>query len=864
MTTMRGLHLIFLLLIGTMLFGQNIQHHDRSAAAVRVQPQSIKIDGKLDDPGWQKATAYDSFTQRDPRDGKEPSYPTSFRIAYDAEYLYVGVYAVDPEPDKIKAILTRRDDYTESDWVYVSLDSYNDNRTAFEFGLNAAGVRHDLRRYDDNSADFDWDAVWDGAVQIQNAGWSAEFRIPFRELRFNSSQNMEWGLQVYREFPRNNNELDVWNYWSKDDPGFVSQYGTLTGLSNIESTRPLYISPYVVGQSDISDKIRTMDHPNSYDLSSNIGADVRYTFSSGLTMNATVNPDFGQVEADPADFNLTAFETYFAEKRPFFKEGGNIMTFSMGFGDGDAQNNSLYYSRRIGEKPAKILAAGKLTGKTENGLSVGVMDATTADNFSVLGSNSNLKSQQPLTNYFLSRLQKDYRDGQTTIGGILTAANRSLNAQTKDYLHSAAYTGGLDFENEFHDGTYTVQGAVAWSDVQGSPEAITRTQMSPARYFQRPDAAYLSVDSSATSLAGYATKLILGKISGHWQGAVGILNYSPGFEVNDLGYLQQVDNVQQFTWISYRDWEPTRFFQEYQINFNQWATWNYAPQLKNVGGNVNMHATLHNNWDVGMGINRNLPGLNTTELRGGPAIAAPSNWSHWGYVDTDSRKDVYSETSWSLFISTDNVYQYQLSSGLVFRPRQNIQFLVEPGYTQLIDTWSWLGKAHDQNDKTHYLFSGLDQKTLSLTLRADYTIMPNLSIQYYAQPYITAGNYHDPIETADVKAQDFDERFKSLANYEVTQNETSDQYEYDVTGDGNPDYFSQRAPRNNFNFKQFRSNLVIRWEYSSGSVMYLVWSQGYTDIEQQGQFQLGRDFNTLFSAPSDNVLLLKVSYLVNV
>ncbi len=864
MKSMKYLYTFFLLLIGATLLGQNLKLRNRAAEAVRVNPQSITIDGKLDDPGWRTATAYDSFTQRDPRDGTEPTYPTSFRIAYDGEYLYVAVNAIDAEPDKIKAILTRRDEYTESDWVYVSLDSYNDNRTAFEFGLNAAGVRHDLRRYDDTSADFDWDAVWDGAVQIHNAGWSAEFRIPFRELRFNSSPDMQWGLQVYREFPRNDNELDVWNYWSKDENGFVSKYGKLVGLSDVESTRPLYVSPYVVGQSNISDKIKTMDHPKAYDLSSNIGADVRYTFSNGLTMNATVNPDFGQVEADPADFNLTAFETYFAEKRPFFKEGSNIMTFSLGFGDGDAQNNSMYYSRRIGSQSANILGAGKLTGKTDNGLSVGVMDATTANNFSVFGSNTNLNTNQPLTNYFLGRLQKDYRDGQTTVGGIFTATNRDLNSATRDYLHSAAYTGGLDFENQFHDRAYLIQGALAFSNVQGSPEAITQTQMSSARYFQRPDANYVSVDSAATSLSGYATKLILAKISGHWQGALGLLNYSPGFDINDLGYLQQVDNIQQFTWISYREWEPTRFFQEYQINFNQWATWDYAPQLKSKGGNVNAHATLLNNWDVGTGLNHNFHGLNTTELRGGPAIAAPSNWSWWGYVDTDSRKNLYSETSWSYFVNADKVYQYELSTGVVFRPRQNLQCLIEPGYTQLIDTWAWIGKAFDQSNTTHYLFSGLDQKVLSLTLRADFTLMPNLSIQYYAQPYITAGKYHDFIETADVKAQDFNKRFTSLKNYSVSQNQSTDQYEYDVTGDGNPNYYSTTAPRTDFNYKQFRSNLVIRWEYSSGSTLYLVWSQGYTEYEHQGQFHLSRDFNTLFSAPSDNVLLLKVSYLLNV
>ncbi|MEJ2050274.1 MAG: carbohydrate binding family 9 domain-containing protein, partial [Calditrichota bacterium] len=280
---------------------------NRTAEATRVTNNAISIDGKLDEVVWMQAQAYDHFTDRDPVDGAEPSYPTVFRVAYDDQNLYVGIRAFDSEPAKIKRFLTRRDEYTHSDWLYVSIDSYNDNRTAFEFGLNAAGVKHDLRRYDDENADYDWDAVWDGAVNIDQEGWTAEFKIPFRELRFTGSDDMEWGFQIYREFPRNNNELMVWNYWSKDESGFVSNYGTLAGLNNIETSNPLYVSPYVVGQSNISSELRNEVHPSNYELMSHLGGDVRYSFSNGLTFNATMNPDFGQVEADPADYNLTNF-----------------------------------------------------------------------------------------------------------------------------------------------------------------------------------------------------------------------------------------------------------------------------------------------------------------------------------------------------------------------------------------------------------------------------------------------------------------------------------------------------------------------------------------------------------------------------
>ncbi|MBC8402918.1 MAG: hypothetical protein H8E14_15640 [Candidatus Marinimicrobia bacterium] len=235
--------------------------------------------------------------------------------------------------------------------MYVSIDSYNDNRTAFEFGLNAAGVKHDIRRYDDNNMDENWDAIWDGNAEINHQGWSAEWRIPFRELRFTSAKEMEWGLEVYRELPRFNNELSVWSYWSQSDEGFVSQYGSLKGLQGIKAQRPLYIIPYVANQTDISDNLVTPIHEENYDSFFNLGGDVRYSSPFGLTLNASLNPDFGQVEADPADYNLTEFETYFAEKRPFFMEGANILRFPLGFGDGDLQSNSLFYSRRIGRTP---------------------------------------------------------------------------------------------------------------------------------------------------------------------------------------------------------------------------------------------------------------------------------------------------------------------------------------------------------------------------------------------------------------------------------------------------------------------------------------------------------------------------------
>lgn len=854
---------------------------DRTAQATRVINNAIHIDGKLDEAAWPQAQGYDHFTDRSPVDGAEPTFPTVFRVAYDDENLYVGIRAFDSEPDKIKRYLTRRDEYTNSDWLYISIDSYNDHRTAFEFGLNAAGVKHDLRRYDDENADYDWDAVWDGAVHIDQDGWTAEFKIPFRELRFTGSDDMNWGFQVYREFPRNKNELMVWNYWSKDESGFVSNYGTLTGLKNIETSNPLYVSPYVVGQSNISSELRNEVHPSNYELMSHLGGDARYSFANGLTFNATMNPDFGQVEADPADYNLTNFETYFAEKRPFFMEGGNILNFSLGVGDGGLASNSLFYSRRIGRAPqispdpengdyismkepsaTKILSAAKLTGKTKQGLSVGVMDAVTSREQADIIYGKDLTQTQvvePLTNYFLARLQQDYRNGQTSLGGVLTGTNRRLTHTGITSMRSGAYTGGLDLNHEFFDRKYVIQAALAFSYVEGSKEAITATQTSSARYYQRPDANYVQVDSNATSLSGLGEKLVIGKFGGgHWRWMTGVVGSTPGFEINDLGYMPRVDRHTQFFWVQYREWQPKGILNEYFINFNQYSNWTNAPQMIDNGGNVNAHLTFTNNWRIGGGLSYDFSGWDISALRGGPAIRIDPRTYLWTYLNTDRSKNLGFSVQNNLETAKDiRTQSYSLS--VLFRPRHNLQISLGPGFNKSNDSWAWVDKMEGTDGQMRYIFSDMQQITWSMTLRADLTLMPNLSIQYYAQPFITAGNYSNYKVVEDPRAESFDHRFHTFAGNEIHQ--VDDEYRIDRNGDGTTDYSFSPG---DFNYKQFRSNLVFRWEYMSGSILYLVWSQGYTNSEDISRFRMNRDLRTLFRSPGDNVLMLKVSYLMNI
>jgi hypothetical protein len=786
-------------------------------------------------------------------------------------------------------LLTRRDGHSPSDWLYVSLDSYDDNRTAFEFSLNAAGVKQDLRRFDDDNMDWDWDAVWEGEVDVNDAGWTAEFQIPFRELRFNTGPDMEWGLQVYREYPRNNNEYSVWNYWSKDETGFVSNYGVLKGLKNIKAGKPLYVVPYVVGKSHINDDLVSSVHPDNYDNSTNMGVDFKYSFKNGLTLNGTVNPDFGQVEADPGEYNLTEFESFFSEKRPFFMEGGNILKFSMGFGDGDNSNNTLFYSRRIGRTPhdavgtddsgdnpivsvnnpdfVNIVTALKLTGKTPGGLSIGLLNAITDEEEAIEYFEDGTKNSmivEPKTNFFLSRVQQDLRNGQTVIGGILTATRRDLKNTGMDWLHENAYTGGVDLTHEFFDRNYYIQSALSFSQVEGSTEAIYDTQTSSTRYYQRPDADHLSVDESATSLSGNSLKLVGGKSSGRFRGAVGLFRTSPGFEVNDMGFGRRSDTFMQFTWFSIRGWDEGKVFREYQINFNQWVDGNSEFDVYSKGGNINAHGTFLNNWRTGGGIGLNASGLSISELRGGPAIYKPSNINIWYNIHSDFRKPVSFGAFASVFHNEDDVESVSFGPEISYRAFDNLQISVETEYSKFSDTWAWRGIGLDSNSDKHYIFSDLDQKTLSMEMRADYTVTTNLSIQFYGQALFTAGEYTNFRETDQVRAASFNERFSELENA-ITDLDVNGNDVLDIYNDQSEYYTFEDGIWTDFNYKEFRTNLVIRWEFQTGSSLFFVWSDGYTHSKDEDvKFDFSNDVEDLFNQSGDNVFLLKLNYLLNI
>lgn len=880
---------IFLLMQTISFADQNTGNLPKSLQALRVNHSMIVIDGVLDEAEWRTVLYYSDFIQRDPVDGDPASEKTEFAILYDDEYLYVGIKAYSKDPSTIKGIMSRRDEETPSDWLYVSLDSYNDNRTAFEFGLNPAGVKHDLRRYDDENRDSNWDALWDGRTTMMKNGWCAEFRIPFRELRFDSREKQTWGLQINR-FIAENNEDTYWTQISKEEQGWVSHYGELNGLEKIPRQRRVYITPYITGQYKKANYLRNPVHSNSFNIAGNLGADVKIGVTNNLTLDLTFNPDFGQVEADPAELNLGAFESYFSEKRPFFIEGGNIYNFGLGIGDGDNANNGLFYTRRIGRSPhnyaehddgyetnptaTTILTAGKLSGKTSNGWSIGVMNALANEESGIVefeNDSSYNEVVEPLTNYFVTRLQKDFREGNTTIGGMFTATNRKIDTPDLQWLHSDVYGGGLDINHRFLDDKYLLEAAVAATNVIGSTEALLETQTGSSHYYQRPDAGHLSVDSSQTNLQGFAHKLAIWKMSGeHWRYMIGEQVTSPGFEPNDIGYNRETDEQAIFAWAQYREDNPGKYFQSYRFNFNIWRGSSFGSESPNYGGNMNINTTLKNYWNVGGGFNLGGPAWHRYALWGGPTLRMDTNMNSWFHLSSDHRKPVTANFQGYYGGQTTGSRFYGINPNMTWRPTNNFSMRLFLSYRVLDDNWSTWGDyevivdEQDPNSTGDYLMSDILQKTLSATLRLDFTIAPNLTIQFYGSPYVTAGQYFNFKKVVDAHSDSFDERYEEYVNGETTFDAENNEWLIDSDMDGITNY---TVGNYDFNYKQFNSNMVVRWEYLPGSTLYLVWSNGsaeYLEGIGMGKMNFLSDVKNITKLDAENIVMLKFSYLLNI
>lgn len=848
----------------------------RVAQAVRIQGSPPVIDGDVSDAAWQAAPILDGFVQYEPLEGAPPSQRTELRVLYTDDALFVAAWMYDSAPDSVVAQLTRRDQGSHSDRILISIDSYFDRRTAFDFALNPVGVKLDLYRSDDTNEDSGWDAVWDGAARRTEWGWSAEFRIPLSQLRFaGDGEPMTWGFNAMRTIARSN-ERSVWAPLSRQLPGVVSRFGDLEGLEGLKAPRRMELIPYTVARGSRigGDPENPLWRKGQTGLE--VGGDLRYGITGNMTLNLTVNPDFGQVEADPSQVNLTAFETFLPERRPFFVEGANIFNVRLAQGDGDGSAESLFYSRRIGRAPqgrvdpqggwsdqsaqTRILAAWKLSGKTEGGRSIGILHAVTgeerADVFTGAGERFQ-RTVEPFTNYGMFRAQQDFREGRSAVGIVATATNRETESAHDLQLRTGAYTAGVDARHRWANDRYQVAGSFITSHIRGSEEAILLAQTAPARYFQRPDATHTTLDPTLTSLTGWSAMLDVGKMGGgHWRWAGGGRVRSPGFETNDLGFMQETDFASPFIWVGYRETVPGSVFQNWGLNLNGWTGWTFGGERTNLGGNINGHATLLNFWNVYGGINRDAGGDSPGMLRGGPLFRREKGVNGWGGINSDSRKQVQVNwnNNWSVRRESDS-WNYNTNLNLRWRPSGRATLSAGPFLTVREDDRQWVTRV-TTGDEPHYLFGRLDQTTVGLTARMDMAFTPDLTLQVYAQPFLASGRYSEFKKVTDPLGARYRDRFEWL---DASPRQEGTRWAADLNGDGTPE--SWRNP--DFNTRQFRSNVVLRWEYRPGSTLFLVWAQTRDHFDTNGEFRLGDGMDALFGRRPDNVFMVKASYWLN-
>ena len=759
--------------------------------------------------------------------------------------LYVFVRAFDPHPDSIVSLLSRRDDQTASDQVILLLDPYHDRRTGYEFVVNPAGVKADYAIFNDGNEDVAWDGVWDAATSIDSLGWTAEYRIPLSQLHYSARNNVTFGLLVWRVIQRYG-ETVTWPLYRTSKSGFTSQFGELTGLEGLASPGHAEITPYVVAKSVPGPA--AADYARDQRLT--LGGDLKYRVASNLLLNATANPDFGQVEADPSVLNLGAFETFFSEQRPFFVEGKGLFTFNVNcvvVVDCDT-GEGLFYSRRIGRSPqlagtygdessataTRILGATKVTGRLPGGFSLGVLDAVTDD---VPGPGGT--TLEPLTNYAVARGNQDYHDGDGSVGFIVTAVNRSLDASSEPHLHRSAYTGGLDARRRFA-GRLEVSGSLDFSRVDGSPAAIAQTQRSPVHLYQRPDGP-LAYDSTRTSLAGTNLELRFAKVGGkRLQFETAYQRRSPGFEINDIGFLRQADQQAWTTWATLTFRNPNRVFRELRWNFNNWEYWSAAGLPTERAFNTNVHTQFTNRWWLHLGGTLGQLGATYCDrcARGGPAIRQDPYVAPWAGIEGDDRKPLV-PAFWVNYWWGDEgrSESIELEPELELKVSTRFTTSLSASWTRNRNDTQYFETFTDSAGAPRSTFAHLAQRTLSLTWRVGYTFTPNTSLQIYASPFVSKGTYSDVREVASPRAASYEARYRPYPDLAVAD---------DPGG---------------FNVQELRSNVVFRWEYRPGSTLFLVWSQGRegsSDVE--GNKSFGGDFEDLFGRRANHTFLVKVSY----
>ena len=857
---------IILLLTLFLLLQESLS--SKEAKALRIDGD-ININGKLSEEFWQYAEPATGFIQKDPIQGAEPSQKTDVYFLYDDNNLYIGARMHRDDPETIQAYVARRDNMGNSERIIISLDTFCDKKTSYSFAITATGVRADYYHSADHEGvrDYTYDPVWTGKTHIDSAGWTAEIEIPFSQLRFNDSDNIEFGLNCNQWTP-GNREDTYWVMIPRSESGWASRFGKLTGITDVSSNRGLEIMPYVTGKANHNNDIEAGNpFAKEFDTDFTAGLDLKYGISSNMTLDATINPDFGQVEADPAEVNLTAFETFFPEKRPFFLEKRTLF---------DGYGSSYFYSRRIGDSPrnfphnadyievpdfTRILGAAKLTGRTRNGLSLGGLTSVTQSSFAnVYFAENDSTSEiliEPLTSYNVLRMEQEFGEAANSVGFIVTGVERDLdnNEFLSQHFNQRAYTGGGDYYFTFDNRNYELQGHLGGSYVEGSPEKMLLLQRSPVHYYQRPDASHVGIDSNATNLLGYAGSLKFNKISGeHWLFNTTLWFESPGFELNDIGSLSRADNIAYNASIKYRETRSSDALHSYDIILAMGNSWNFEGIKKATSLQLASNINFINRSSLNAYIKYYTDGISDTKTRGGPLMAIPQTIeSNIAYSSDWTR-----ELTWSgsLYYVADKLkaHKFNTDASLAYN-RGRVRTQLTLSYRNINDPLQYV-TTKNRTDQSitygnRYIFGIINREEFATALRFDYAFTPDLTLELYAEPFISVGEYTG---YSELKAA----RSYELLTYgtEGTTITKNDDGGYQVT-DGN-ESFTLRD--NSFDYLSFRSNFVLRWEWARGSTLFFVWQQDRSRFDDISYRSTADHFSDIFELSGINTIALKISY----
>ena len=875
---LKRLVVVFFLLFHALLFADNPVSAPSPVQAVRVKTP-VQVDGVLSEDVW-KSDGFTGFRQSDPEDGAKASEKTVVWVAFDQGNIYVAARLYDSSPEGIISLLGRRDVEVESDWFVFAVDPYYDKRSGFQFAVNPAGAIRDGTLFNDEGIDMSWDGIWEYATRIDDLGWTVELSIPFHQLHFQKKSSYTWGVNFFRIIKRKN-ERSVYSWIPKEESGYVSRFADLTGMSNIHPRRLVEFFPYTVGRAEYSPAVPENPFRTGSDYAGNIGLDLKSAFKTHLTLNVSVNPDFGQVEVDPAVINISDQETYYVEKRPFFVEGADIFRF--GYGGANVRRNlgwsdpSFFYSRRVGRSPqgyvpisgyidypdwTTILGAAKITGKMGNGWNLGVMTALTQREYARVDNGTDRLSYEvePFSTYSVVRALKEINGGFQGLGFVATGTWRDLRLEAlQSQLTKSAFSFGLDgWAFLDHDRTWVITGWVGGTTVSGTQKAISRLQLSSLHYYQRPDVDYVDFDPNATTLNGWAGRIFVNKQKGSFVFNTAIGAMSPGFHAVDLGYHTRGDVINGHVEAGYQSYHPGKVFRTWKVTFATLRSYDFGGIRTNENYVLNATVQLLNYWRGNLYLSYDPNRTSHYLTRGGPLAAYPWGASIRPSITSDNRQRVVFGLFGHYRDHPFGAYNYSFGASIRWKPSSNFSISVAPEYSWRHSVGQYISQVVDplkvETYGVRYILSNVIQETASIEIRLNWIFTPRLSLQAYLQPFIGAGDFFNFKELRAARTFDFDVFGEGAS----TIDRKTGVYTVDPDGPGPSPPFSFRDP--DFSLKSLRGTVVLRWEYRPGSTIYVVWTQNRADYSHPGNFDFNRDLSIMLRAPGDNIFLFKVNY----